>query len=301
MRTNSSPKMLILAAVAAISMGTIGVISRLSGLDAATVTFFRLTIGGSLLLVMLLMTGQIEKIKVKPHPLMVINGAMLAGFMTLFIASLSYTSMLIAVMALYLAPAVATVAAHFLLNEKLTTYSIISVLSVLLGFALVIYQPNPIDTTETSWQGLALAIGGMICYASFILINRKIPSHYHEFSKCSWQFLIGTLCVAPLLINTELSLTFEQWGWMLLVGLLPGFLGIVLAVYTLKHLPAATFGTISYIEPISAVILGWIVFAEVLSPLQLFGCTVIIAASMAQGIKPRNQSATTGLNIRNNN
>lgn len=287
MPNQASPKMIVIAAVAAISMGTIGVISRLSQLDAATVTFFRLAIGGCLLFLLMLFTGQAKQLKTKPHPLMLLNGVMLAGFMTLFIASLNYTTMLIAVMALYLAPAVATVAAHFVLGERLTRYSIASVVTVLFGFTLVIYQPESSSTVEATWLGLLLALGGMICYANFILINRKIPNHYHEFAKCSWQFLIGALCVLPLLLKVNLNLSAEQWGWMLLVGFVPGFMGIVLAVYAIKHLPAATFSTISYVEPISAVLLGWWVFSESLTPIQIVGCVITIAASVAQGIKPK--------------
>ncbi|MGR5117951.1 DMT family transporter [Vibrio astriarenae] len=290
MSNQTSSKMIVVAAVAAVSMGTIGVISRLSQLDAATVTFFRLAIGGALLLLLMLLTGQVKQLKTKPHPLMLLNGVMLAGFMTLFIASLNHTTMLIAVMALYLAPAVATVAAHFILSERLTRYSVLSVATVLFGFMLVIYQPQQSSDTQASWQGLALALGGMLCYASFILINRKIPGHYPEFSKCSWQFLVGALCVLPLLFNVDLSLTAEQWGWMLLAGFLPGFMGIVLAVYAIKHLPAATYSTVSYVEPISAVLLGWIVFAEALEPIQILGCATIIVASVAQGIKPNKRS-----------
>lgn len=286
MPTTTSPKMIIFAATAAICMGTIGVISRLSELDAATVTFFRLFIGGTLLLILMLVTGQSKQLRAKPHPLMLVNGAMIAGFMTFFVSSLNHTTMLIAVMALYLAPVVATVIAHFALKDRLNRYSALSVVVVLLGFALVMYQPADASAPETSWLGLALALAGMACYAGFILFNRMIPSHYHEFTKCSWQFLIGAICVTPMFLHSDATLSQTQWGWMLLAGIFPGFLGIVLAIYAIKRMPAATFSTISYIEPISAVMLGWVVFQESLSLIQMLGCTVIIMASIAQGIRP---------------
>ncbi|WP_375749336.1 DMT family transporter [Vibrio sp. HN007] len=289
MSNSTTPKMVLLASIAAVSMGTIGILARLSELDAATVTFFRLFIGGGLLLVLMLVTGQTHQLRKKPHPLILLNGVMLAGFMTLFIASLSYTTMLIAVMTLYMAPAVASIVAHFLLKERLSFYSISSIAVVLFGFTLVMYQPEGSATEQTSWLGFLFALGGMACYAGFILINRMIPSDYQEFTKCSWQFLVGALCVAPMLINTELSLTVSQWGWMLLTGMFPGFLGIVLAVYTIKRMPAATFSTISYVEPIAAVMLGWLVFQESLTPLQMLGCSIIIVASIAQGMKPANR------------
>ncbi|MGR5378489.1 DMT family transporter [Vibrio harveyi] len=290
MPNTASPKIMILATVAAISMGTIGVISRLSELDAITVTFFRLFIGGTLLLVLMLVTGQARQLRTRPHPLIMLNGVMLAGFMTFFIVSLNYITILIAVITIYMAPVVATVIAHFLLKEKLNRHSVSSIAIVLLGFTLVMYQPIDTPTSQISWLGmaLALALAGMSCYANFILINRMIPNHYQELTKCSWQFLVGALCVVPMLTNSDLSLSTTQWGWILLVGIIPGFLGIVLAVYSIKRLPAATFSTISYIEPIAAIVLAWIVFQETLLPIQMFGCGIIIWASIAQGIKPSN-------------
>jgi drug/metabolite transporter (DMT)-like permease len=214
MPNTASPKIMILATVAAISMGTIGVISRLSELDAITVTFFRLFIGGTLLLVLMLVTGQARQLRTRPHPLIMLNGVMLAGFMTFFIVSLNYITILIAVITIYMAPVVATVIAHFLLKEKLNRHSVSSIAIVLLGFTLVMYQPIDTPTSQISWLGmaLALALAGMSCYANFILINRMIPNYYQELTKCSWQFLVGALCVVPMLTNSDLSLSTTQWG-----------------------------------------------------------------------------------------
>ena len=61
---------------------------------------------------------------------------------------------------------------------------------------------------------------------------------------------------------------------------MPGFIAILSAVYALSRLPAATFGTLAYFEPIAVVVFGWTLFGETLSPLQLAGCLVIIAGGV---------------------
>ena len=63
-------------------------------------------------------------------------------------------------------------------------------------------------------------------------------------------------------------------------GLVPGFFAILCAVYALSRLPAATFGTLAYFEPIAVVVFGWTLFGETLSALQLAGCLVIIAGGV---------------------
>lgn len=70
------------------------------------------------------------------------------------------------------------------------------------------------------------------------------------------------------------------WLWMLLIGLFPGLLGLTLAVYAIRRLSSASYATISCLEPVTALILGWIVFSEHLSEQQLLGATVIIVNSL---------------------
>jgi len=53
-----APSSLLLALVAAVGMATIGVISRVTGLPAESITFYRLGLGAACLLAYLLLTGR---------------------------------------------------------------------------------------------------------------------------------------------------------------------------------------------------------------------------------------------------
>ena len=59
----------------------------------------------------------------------------------------------------------------------------------------------------------------------------------------------------------------------------------------LSTLPAATFGTLAYFEPIAVILFGWLIFQEALSPLQIAGCTLILGSGIVKawlsaGIRP---------------
>lgn len=88
----------------------------------------------------------------------------------------------------------------------------------------------------------------------------------------------------PLMLQQNESIVAVQWGWLLLAGLLPGFLAILFAVIALRELPAATFGTLAYMEPIAVVTFGWVLFGQSLNALQLSGCGLILAAGVAQAL-----------------
>jgi threonine/homoserine efflux transporter RhtA len=58
----------------------------------------------------------------------------------------------------------------------------------------------------------------------------------------------------------------------------------MLAVVALKALPAATFGTLAYLEPIVVVALGWVLFDQSLNTLQLCGSALIIVSGVTQAV-----------------
>jgi len=83
-----------------------------------------------------------------------------------------------------------------------------------------------------------------------------IHERVHVLTRSGFQMLVGALCVLPFMLQQGDSIGVVQWGWLLVAGIVPGFLAIMLAVVALRALPAATFGTLAYLEPITVVALG---------------------------------------------
>ena len=130
-------------------------------------------------------------------------------------------------------------------------------------------------------RGIGLGLVSMGCYAAFILINRVIDASVHVHTRTFYQLLVGGLIMLPMCLSGRPELPPWTWPWLAGTGLVPGFFAILCAVYALSRLPAATFGTIAYFEPIAVVVFGWTLFGETLSALQLAGCLVIIAGGVS--------------------
>ncbi len=279
------------AAFSAIFMGTIGAISLYAGVGAETVTFYRLFIGALLMALYLLASGQHRKVFVWPGAKVLLTGAFLAGFVMFYIMALDYTSMANAVMVMYLAPVTASVAAHFLLGERLTSASIGLIGFALLGFAMMMEFNFNLSGRADEAVGLAFALCAMLCYAAFMLTNRTIDDRIHVLSRSGYQMLAGALCMLPLMLLQDTTITGAQWGWLIAAGVVPGFLAIMLAVIALKSLPAATFGTLAYLEPITVVAIAWVLFDQSLTSLQLSGCALIILSGIAQAVLLNRQAS----------
>lgn len=274
---------IVTAILAGLFMGTMGVFSRKIGLSAEVITFFRLLLGAGFLTILLIFTGRTRYLWCRPSWPVLVNGLMLAGFIIFYVQAMYLTTMANAIMIVYLAPLAASIYAHFFLGEKLNLISGVLICAALFGFAMMMEFKIDFSSGSNHTLGIGFAALSLCCYAIFILINRTISAAVHVYTRTFYQLLVGALCMIPLFINDFPEITGTTWLWLAGAGFFPGFLGILFAVIALDRLPAATFGTLAYFEPICVVILGWMVFGETLNSLQMTGCLLIIISGIVKG------------------
>jgi drug/metabolite transporter (DMT)-like permease len=212
------------------------------------------------------------------------NGGFLAGFIIFYVQAMNYTSMANAIMLVYLAPLAASLVAHFFLRERLTLVGLGLICLALFGFAMMMEFNLEISRNSAEFIGICLGLLALICYAGFILLNRLIAADVHVYSRTFYQLFTGALLMLPLVIYSVDQLSAGDIPWMIGTGFFPGFLAILLAVTALSRLPAATFGTIAYIEPVAVVVFGWSLFGESMTPLQIGGCLLIITSGILKTV-----------------
>ena len=275
------------AVLSAVLMATIGVFAKVTGLAAETITFYRLVLGAVFMLLFLVGSGKTSTIRIWPGWPVLVNGCFLAGFIIFYVQAMHYTTMANAIMMIYLAPLAASVIAHFFLGERLNLPAVLLILTALLGFAMM--MEFKLDLTPGSRQAIGIVFGllSLISYAAFILVNRTIPAAVHVFTRTFYQLLTGAAVMIPFALLAGDHVSLGQVPWLVAIGLLPGFLAILFAVIALSRMPAATFGTLAYIEPVAVIIFGWAIFTETLTPLQICGCLLIIASGITKALTIR--------------
>jgi len=269
-----------LAAIgAAVAMAQSGVISRLSGLAAAELTFYRLFIGACCLALFVASRQQLRMLGQRPDRHTVLNGVMLASFMMAFLQAIQSLSLANAILLVYLAPPLSAIIAHLWLHERLDAVSIGLVLSAFVGFAAL--QEFKVDQLAgEQWPGFVFGLISLLTYTAFLLLNRQSRGG-NALQRTFYQLLIGALCVLPFLSAAPIP-TLQQVPYAVAAGVVPGFLAIYLAIKALDQLPTRVFGTLAYVEPVTVIVLGYCLFREALSPLQVTGVAIIIAAGVAQ-------------------
>ncbi|MFN6262040.1 MAG: DMT family transporter [Chromatiaceae bacterium] len=274
---------LIFALISAVSMASSGVIARMSGLAAAELTFYRLFVGALCLLGLVLLLGKQAELKQKPDRRIVLNGILLASFMLCFLKAISFISLANAIMLVYLAPALAAIAAHFLFHEKLDLASGLLIVLSFLGFAMLQQFKLDLVLTEAQLPGFVYGMLSLFTYTGFLLANRHSGQSESPLQRAFYQLMIGALCVLPFLNATPLP-NIDELPWVFLAGFFPGFLAIYLAIIALEHLPTRVFGTLAYIEPVAVILAGWWLFQEKLSLLQVGGVALILLAGLVQSV-----------------
>ncbi len=279
---------LILALISAVSMASSGVIARLSSLPAAELTFYRLFVGAICLFALVLILGKQAELKQKPDRRILLNGVLLASFMLCFLKAISFISLANAIMLVYLAPALAAIAAHFLFREKLDLASGLLIALSFLGFAMLQQFKLDLVLNEAQWPGFVYGMLSLLTYTGFLLANRHSGQSDSPLQRAFYQLMIGALCVLPFLSGPPIPAA-DSLIWVFLAGFFPGFLAIYLAIVALEHLPTRVFGTLAYIEPVAVILAGWLLFQEKLSLLQLGGVALILLAGLTQSMLHQHQ------------
>ena len=287
MNSQQSLGFMFLAVLSAVLMATIGVFARYAALPAEHITFYRLVIGAACMLVFMLMSGKAKQVSHRPSKRTVINGVMLAGFMVFYVQAISYINMANAVMLIYLAPLTTAAFAHFVYKERLNHTNCALIVLALIGFGLMI--PASISSqNQQQALGYLYATLAMLSYSGFMLINRR-PSLSTPYQSTLVQLSVGAVCLLPFILQVPIMPSSEQWVWLVAIGILPGFLAILFAVKALRALPAISFGTLAYFEPVAVVLFAWSLFNETLDGIQLIGALMIILAGVAQGVVMQKQ------------
>ncbi len=129
--------------------------------------------------------------------------------------------------------------------------------------------------------GIALAVGSAVLYAAITAVNRKALPSLDAYDKTIVQLGAAGLVMAPYLALTGgfsgLHLTALSAGLMLLVSLthtaIPYFGAMV-------RLPTQTVALMSYLDPITALILSALVLHEPLSPAGLAGAVLVLGSTI---------------------
>ncbi len=247
--------------VSAILMGTLPYFIKSMLLSPLNATFYRLSVGFLFVSFFMLIFNQ----KPKFGKELIFLGIANTSVIFLYITAITYLSAATAALLLYMAPIYVLI--YAIIKGRISKRILFSLASGILGLYLLLSPENKINV------GVIAGIASGITYAIvFILLNRLGK----EFSAIQITFsnlLIGTLILLPFF-------RFEQSDFTLILGLglIPTAIPFILLSYGMGNVKVEKGPIIALAEPVTAGLIGFVVFKEVMKTLQLLGAVMILIA-----------------------
>ena len=248
--------------LAAIIWGSTGAFVKYLSLPPTTITFFRLAIPTIILGAFFL----IKKTKVfhSKDKLMFLASSLNAIRMFFYFVGFTFTSIGNAVIILFTWPIFATILSVLFLKEKISKKNIILLATAFLGIMLT-YLNKEISFANKDFIGMSSMLLSAIIYSSTIVIFKKESNNYSKFELIFYQNLIGAIIFLPFIFLNQPFPTIPQISIATVYAILIGLIGVGLFFSALKQIKASTVSLLAYVEVISGILFGIILFNEVLT------------------------------------
>jgi drug/metabolite transporter (DMT)-like permease len=161
-----------------------------------------------------------------------------------------------------------------------------SVGAVLVGFAGVALLLRPGEQSgDATVIGLAACVFAALMWASGSFASPRLQLPRDGLVSTAWQMLLGGLVI------TIVGLAFGEAGevepaafstrsivalvYLIAVG---SWFAFTAYSWLLQNAPISRVATYAYVNPVVAIVLGWLILDEVITPITLIGASVIVVS-----------------------
>ncbi len=276
--------------LAMIISGSIGAFVLLSGLPVIDVVFWRCLIGAVTLLLFILLSRQpFSRLTRLTLALAILGGVALVINWLLLFAAYSRVSIGMATVVYNTQPFM-LVLLSMMLGEKVSAIKWAWLLLAFSGVVILLSSELTPAHSDNLVTGIILALGAAFFYALTAIIARKLqplPAQHIAFI----QVIVGTVMLLPLVHAPEFNSHFP-WHYLLILGVVHTGIMYQLLYSAIQKLPTPVTGSLSFIYPLVAILVDYLVFHHALAPLQLAGGVLILLAAAGNNLgwgekKPR--------------
>lgn len=197
-----------------------------------------------------------------------------------YFTTIQHSSLAIAAILLYTAPAFVLVISIFVFKESLTWQKLSALFLTFLGCTLVsgLFSGH---FAELSWAGLATGLGAGFGYSLYSIFGKLAGEKYETLTISFYTFLFAMVMLFPLsgiYSSNIVILDAKVLGYTAGLGLFPTVLAYWFYTTGLKQLEASKASIVSTVEPVVATIMGLFLYKESVSFIQTIGILLVLGA-----------------------
>lgn len=299
-------------------MGGIGAFARYIDAPGDFIAFWRSFAGFVGMTLIFLLIGGFKKVRAtRFSPSMLFSGIFLGLLSALYVISTQYTTLANASFLIYTGPIYSTLLATIFLKEPFKPLMLASLAAVIFGTLLIVQIVSEdgfgLDLDPQYTFGNIIALTSGVAYGLYLFVSRYRPDCDSNV-RAWYNFLFAASTIAimvalrwnslvypvreevngvptskvdeegnPMSLDwSVLEMNGRSWIVLLAAALITGFGAFYFLTLASRILLAGELATISYQETIMASLLGFILFHEHLTSLQVLGGIFIIAGGVSQ-------------------
>lgn len=183
-------------------------------------------------------------------------------------------------------PLVVAILASRVLHERLTVRSVTAGATGMFGVCLIVLQTQ----ARLDAIGILAALAATFSMASGIVLSKKWGHPAPPLTTTAWQLATGGLTLLVIMLVFE-GLPTTPLTPVNLIGF--SYLSVAGTAFAyvmwfrgIARLPASTMAFLGLLSPVVAILIGWIIAGEVLTPTQTAG-TLLVLGSITAAIITR--------------
>ena len=272
--------------IAAASLwGTLGVfVKKLNGVGFSPeqIVFIR-AVGAAIILIIFLSIKNAKLPRIRYRDSIYFVGTRIFSFVFFnwcYFIAINKTSLSVAAILLYTAPALVTVFSVILFKEKLTARKIISLVLTFVGcvFVTAFAQGAGHKITAT---GILAGLGAGLGYALYSVFGRYALKKYDSITVTLYTFIFACIGLIPLTDVKKMISLFSNVNavyYAVTLGLIGTVLPFLLYTKGLSYLETSRASIIATLEPIVATVIGVIFYEEPITLFKIAGISIVIFA-----------------------
>ena len=269
---NQKLRAYFLISLLAISWGTIPLIIRTSNISSLSLVGIRTFLGSIFLLIFVLKKRGITRQLLNSG---FVLGPLLAIHWSTMFKSIELNSVAVGIGLVFSYP-IFVIFIEIFRGQKVERFQVLIILAGFFGLFFLLDI-----STIASPIGVVYGITSAITLAFLIIYGSEKSKEYGGLNVAFIQVIFAALCLSPF--------TVSGFDWMidnLAVSVFLGFFltGVGLATYwyVVKIITPLSIGTITYLEPVTGVVIGALILNESLKGLQYFGFGLVVLAGITQ-------------------
>lgn len=260
-----------------------------SGVPIMVMLFFRYAFAALFLAALMLFKKESFRATRSNLGLLILLGLFFAGSSITLFCSYEYIPSGLATTLIYLYPVIVALMMVFLrIYPGWQTWTAIAA-----TFVGIVLLSTPSGDVPIRPLGVLLAVGSALCYSFYlVIINRsKRIRNVSEHTLTFYSLVTGAVLFAVIrtiqgggmLTGVD---TFADWGNLIGLALIPTMVSMLTIAISSRYIGPTKTAVLGVFEPLTAILIGTMVFGEALTTKMVIGIAICVAAVVFMILKP---------------